>query len=269
MLASILITGIIFQYALLRNKKGTDVTSMAVLGLLLLCFVLTLSRSIMCLIAGLAVTGYLCHTKRQPDARTLKNRLCVAAVVCSCMLLYIAGSHVVIARSDSEQLAGYYARGQVFPEPMATFRLYDVAYGVYGTNYAHKTIASLRAIAATRGWGVGPGGYYACIVALQAQGKHPATFQRGDPHSTYFGMCAELGVFGFCVLLLIGGLAGNSVLRQVRCPSACAPLAAGLAGIFVALAIEALATDIMNFRHYWWLLAVTASVHCQTRRQRT
>ncbi|MCP4395914.1 MAG: hypothetical protein GY801_01190 [bacterium] len=264
MLASILMIGIIFQYSLLLNNKSGRGKALGVLGFLLLCFLLTFSKTIMCLIAGLVIASYAYYTKKKPQTRSLKIRILVYGAVLVCVLIYILGSHIVIARNDPEALAGFYEKSYISLEPLWNFRLYGVNYAVYATNYLHNKFSSLHAIVSSRGWGVGPGGYNAFIGELQALGKHPASFPQWDPHSTYFGILAELGILGLAELMVMWGLAAHIILKQLGRRSDLDPLVFGLAGIFMAIAVEAIATDVMNFRQYWWLLAVTSGLNFST-----
>jgi hypothetical protein len=39
-------------------------------------------------------------------------------------------------------------------------------------------------------------------------------------------------------------------------------MAAAVCGIFAGVLLEASATDLMNCRHYWWLLAIVAARTC-------
>jgi O-antigen ligase len=79
------------------------------------------------------------------------------------------------------------------------------------------------------------------------------------PHSTYLGTVAEFGAAGLAALVLLL-LAGNLGIRRLR-RSASVPRweAAAYAGAGVAFLIEAIATDLLNCRHYWWFFAIIAA----------
>jgi hypothetical protein len=47
-------------------------------------------------------------------------------------------------------------------------------------------------------------------------------------------------------------------------------LGIGLSSCFISTAIVAITTDIMNFRHLWWLISITAVLwHCAHNKNNT
>ena len=66
------------------------------------------------------------------------------------------------------------------------------------------------------------------------------------------------------VLLLLSTL-GITIVRLTRDGSIPRWMAASYAGAGAAFLIEAIATDLMNCRHYWWLFAVIASWELGTK----
>jgi O-antigen ligase len=144
-------------------------------------------------------------------------------------------------------------------EPLYIFPILDKPYALYPTNYFHNKHSSLIALMQSKGWGIGPGNYNNFIAKLQQQGLHPPNFPRWDPHSTYFGTLAELGFIGLLEILGLWLCIGYLIVKILHTPShnpRMVLLGPALAGIFAAVTIEAMSTDIMNFRQYWWLLAI-------------
>lgn len=260
MLAGILQIGIIFQYALFLSAPPKKRKTPWMLVILLACFVLTFSKTIMCLLAGLIVTTFIHYAKAKPQTWGRSRCVFISGLVLFCIAAYTFGAHVVISEKNPEKLAGFYEKSYISKEALWSFDFHKKEYGIYPTNYLHNKLSSLRAVIDSRGWGVGPGGYNSYIGTLQQQGKHPAEFPQWDPHSTYFGIAAELGMLGLVELLCIWGFAARIILTQLRHRTQFDPLVTGLAGIFIAIAIEAIGTDIMNFRQYWWLLAITSGL---------
>jgi O-antigen ligase len=75
----------------------------------------------------------------------------------------------------------------------------------------------------------------------------------------YFGTLAENGLLG---LIVLGGIIYFVVKysrRILNNQSANQYMLACLPSIFIVIGIEAIATDVMNFRHYWILLILLVS----------
>ena len=78
--------------------------------------------------------------------------------------------------------------------------------------------------------------------------------QSYDPHSTYLGALAETGITG--LLALVGFLlvvyAKLTSITSMKTDSRYLVFII----LFTCFLIEAISTDIMNFRHFWVMLAV-------------
>ena len=76
---------------------------------------------------------------------------------------------------------------------------------------------------------------------------------------TYLGTLSELGLFGFLVL---GGLiitVINCCMKIMRHKGSYHSIGfVGIIACFIAISVEAISTDIMNFRHYWVILALAS-----------
>jgi hypothetical protein len=179
-----------------------------------------------------------------------------------CALGYVAVTHVaIVAPADVEAMrSGVMVAG----EPIG-----EVAMGrgrrlVMATNYVYSKRASVMAIAEEWPLGIGPGRHGAFIGELQAQGRHPRSLWRADPHSTYLGAAAELGAAGVAGLVALWTTLALTLVRLSRSRAIPRVVWAGLVGVAVAVTIEAICTDVMNFRHYWWVIAVVAAWAAET-----
>lgn len=167
---------------------------------------------------------------------------------------YAAGAHVVVlpAGAETETL-----RREMFVagEPLARVEALGRRFELHRTNYWYNKRASLIAIEKSWPWGIGPGRHPGFAGELKAAGLYPEAQWLGVPHSTLTGVPAELGLAG--TLGLAGfalGLAAG--LRRAAPGDATRPAAAG--GLTLLL-VEALATDVMHFRHLFWLAALLGS----------
>jgi hypothetical protein len=241
-----------------RRRKHT-----APLAVLLLCtLALTISKTVVCTAAGALVAVVLAR----PAVESRRVRL---ATVLACVLLaamYTAGSLVIVAperirpQMEIARLIG--------GEPILRFDWRNERYIVLHTNYWYNQRASLQAVSASWPWGLGPGAHNAFVQRLLDAGDHPGSFWLADPHSTYLGTAAELGAAGVIALAVIWTTAALVATRLLRRPAAPRGVTAALAGACAAIAIEATATDVMNFRHYWWLLAMLAAWDVESRPER-
>ena len=256
MLASILMVGILLYAA---DRVMTRAPLGMRLPTLVVGFAVTFSKTVVCLLAGLAVIYWLARRSGAPE-RAAPPRLGLLTTLVLCVVVYVAGTHLLVATTVPSTVAALSDAGLVQSDPVWTVRVAGRTYGIYATNYLYNKRASVLAFVDTQGLGVGPGNYNQFVGTLQNQGRHPVTFPRRDPHSTYFGVAATLGILGLAVTLLLWGAVGTRLHRLYAVGAPYRPLIIGLAGTFTAVALEAVATDVMNFRHYWVLIALTGTL---------
>jgi hypothetical protein len=258
MLASIMLMAIPLFVAG-RMKGGWRHRDRALVLLLVLGLGATVSKTMMCLAAALSVM-WACAEPRRPGHPSQGSRARVwAAVVTSLIVAFVfaLGSHVMVLREAA--VPSMSAAQLVGGSPLASFRWRDEAWVVMPTTYLMNKQASLQAIGRSWPLGVGPAGQPAFTSGLQHEGRFPRSIWLITPHSTYFGTAAELGAAGVAALLLIlvgGGLTINRLLADA------ARLrweVAAYAGVGAAFLIEAISTDLLNCRHYWFLFAVMAA----------
>jgi hypothetical protein len=194
------------------------------------------------------------------DSRSRRHALLAAA---GCLaLVYVTAAHfLVLTAGRAEPLIN---RAIVEPVPIADVTVGSTRLYVYPTNYAVNRRRNLAAIAQTWPVGLGPGGHAAFVAREVASGRMTGTRAWADPHSTYIGVAAELGLaglVGFTVLAMSIALtlrrAWATILPDAP-RSHRAALAAAI-GALVAFAIDATVTDSMNFRHAWVALAGIAA----------
>jgi hypothetical protein len=265
MLASILVMAVLLFVAD-RMKRGWKPRDRVLALLLVLGLGATVSKTGMCLAAAVSVM-WASAGQNQEGPRSRRSRARVwGAVAISLIVTFVftLGSHVLVLREtavpsmSTTQLVG--------GRPLASFRWRDEVWVVMPTTYVFNKQASLEAI--RRSWpaGLGPAGQPAFTAGLQREGRFPSTIWFITPHSTYLGTVAELGAAGLAALLLIL-LAGAMTINRLLADSASLRWeAAAYAGAGVAFLIEAISTDVLNYRHYWFLLAVMAARRVQPLR---
>ena len=82
-----------------------------------------------------------------------------------------------------------------------------------------------------------------------------------DPHSSFTGTLSEMGIIGFSAFLSIFVAAFIRILflLKTEISSRDRHLLIGFLGTFVFMLCEGMATDVMNFRHYWLVFAFFAA----------
>ena len=258
MLASILVMAVPLFVAS-RMRQGWRRRDGALVLLLVLGLGATVSKTAMGLAAALSVMWALAEPtpQRQQSRRSGLRVRMAGAIWLAVALVFALGSHVMVLREAAVQSMS--ETQLVGGSPFASFRWRDEAWVAMPTTYLFNKQASLEAI--RRSWpaGVGPAGQPAFAAGLQREGRYPRTIWIMTAHSTYLRPVAELGAAGLAALLLIlvgGGVTINRLLAGSARPRW---EAAAYAGVGAAFLIEAISTDLLNCRHYWFLLAVMAA----------
>ena len=101
--------------------------------------------------------------------------------------------------------------------------------------------------------GVGVGNYMKEIAKLQRDGNYPRKLPIYQPHSSYLGTYANLGILGLIALLSIV-IIGIKRYFDIKNITNCY-LNIALKSTIIVLSLEAISTDILNYRHLWVLLA--------------
>jgi hypothetical protein len=255
MLASVLLMALPLFVAS-RMKTRWRLRDYALILLLGLGLGATVSKTGLCLAAACAVM-WACA------ARSRARMLMAAATWSIVALVFTLGSHVMAVRQASvpELTASQLVGGT----PLASFRWNDQPWVLMPTTYLLNNRASLQAIQHAWPAGVGPAGQPAFTTGLRREGRFAGATWLITPHSTYLGTVAELGAAGLAALVLIF-VGGARAIRCLLAGSASVRWeAAAYAGIGAAFLIEAISTDLLNCRHYWFLLAVMAARCAQLR----
>lgn len=240
LLASVLMTALLLMPA--ERQLGRTARRVSA-GVLLAAFAATLSKALLCLAGGGML---LLAARRGPRASRA-----AAAGVLALTGLYAAGSHFVVAPLGA-RVAELEAGMLISREPLLMLRGPLAGHGVFGTNYHHNKLVSLRAVADSFPWGIGPGRQPALAAELQRAGAYPPLLWHARPHGTPTGVAAEHGLVGLVGL----GLLLWSLVRAWRALGGEDHLRWPLLALGTAAGMESLTTDQMHFRHYVWVIAV-------------
>lgn len=258
MLASILMLALLLLAAGAASRLSANLRRAAA-GLLTLGFALTFSKTIVPLAVGLPIAWAL----RRGRELSRLARLGLGLSWLAAALAFAVCSHVVVlcgAVGHERFERAMFISG----EPLLAGEFDGRRCAAYATSYFFQKRASLIAMEQSWPWGIGPGRHPAFVGRLQREGRYPEKLWRAVPHSTYSGAAAELGlagVFGLASFLSGLGLGIRNALRR----DSTRTLAVAAAAAFAALLIEAIATDVMHFRHYTWLAALVGATAARGR----
>jgi len=240
MLASIIMIGVLFHLQKL-SPNGKDYL---ILLTLLIGFFLTLSKTIVCLLIGTILIIYFNNKSRLSYTWQLTTRLSVAGL----FITNLFGTHFIILEKDqnSELLKGDYIAGAAL--------IKTNKYSIYPSQYWSLKRISCEAIKESFPWGLGQGKFNNFANELKKDDTYPTHVPYPDPHSTYFGTFAEIGLLGLIAFFGIIFYVVKYSRKMLNNHSAYQNVLASLPIIFIIIGIEAISTDVLNFRHYWILL---------------
>lgn len=172
----------------------------------------------------------------------LKNGL-----IAGLFLFYLLVTNVLVVNLQTVNWENLQSRAYTLDHPFYTHG----NIGWVWTSYAVNKWTAFSAFLAHPFFGIGPGRYNQYVEGLKAKGSYPAYFPNYDPHSTYFGMLAETGIFGlFLFLVVLGSL--YQLWRRMKVETDLEKgIQLGLAVVFFFFLLEGINTDNLHFRHYW------------------
>jgi O-antigen ligase len=249
MLASIIMIGILFLTQQLLNDKKYDLFNIFLLAIMLIGFLFTISKTIVCLIIGVVLIWYF-HSKLK---LSYTMQMITKIVVAGLLIAYILGTHFIIIKKDQnlELLKGDYIAGSALIE--------TDNYSMYPSQYWALKEISLEAISQSFPWGLGLGKFNDFAHELKKYDAYPTHVPYPDPHSTYLGTLAEIGLLGLIAFFGIIFFVIKFSRKILNNQSANQYMFACLPSIFIVIGIEAVSTDVMNFRHYWIVLILLVS----------
>ena len=250
MLASIIMIGVLFHLQKLIinqiNSKGKDYL---ILLILLFGFILTFSKTIVCLLIGIILVLYFNYKSILSNTWRLTTKIAVVGL----FIVYIFGTHFIIVEKDqdSDLLKGDYIAGSALIE--------IDNYSMYPSQYWSLKEISLEAISQSFPFGLGPGKFNGFAHEFKKNDTYSTHVPYPDPHSTYLGTLSENGLLGLIALLGIIYFVVKYSRKILNNQSANQYMFACLPSIFIVIGIEAVSTDVMNSRHYWILLILLVS----------
>ncbi|MBT4731816.1 hypothetical protein HOB87_07590 [Candidatus Woesearchaeota archaeon] len=217
--------------------------------ILMLAFILSISKTIVLMVASLFLFfGFYGKIHNKVVLYFLR------IIPIFLFVFYVIASHLVIDLNygkdiKESQESGYVSNGvqlgDIYIAPTAYYMIKKGSAEVFKDNIL---------------FGVGPGQYNKHYEALKEKGIYNNKIPNYDPHSTFLGSMAELGIFAGIYLIISIIILFNDLIhkRKKSLNSNNSLFGLILILLLVAISIESLVTDIMNFRQYWYLYALTA-----------
>jgi O-antigen ligase len=246
MLASIIMIGILFQIHEIFSNKIFNISNILIIMILLIGFLLTFSKTIVCLFIGVALIWYFHNKSILSSTLQMITRIVIAGL----FIVYILGTHFIIVEKDQnpELLKGDYIAGSALIE--------IDNYSMYPSQYWSLKEISLEAISQSFLWGLGPGKFNGFAHEFKKNDAYSTHVPYPAPHCTYLGTLTENGLFGLIAFVGIIFFITKMSRKILNENSTYPYLLTCLPSIFIAIGIEAVSTDVMNFRHYWILLVL-------------
>ena len=245
MVASILNISIVFFFSKVLFKKIIPVRDYFFMGVILIAYVMTLAKIVVLLFLGI---GLLFYKKNEKYFTKTKKWLLGLSYGFAIVFYLFAVHFLVIKKANLEggQLKKeHFHSGYIFAETNEYI-------------FVPSTYAALKKSAFFMGknnpiLGVGLGNHEFQLDELREKNIFPKHLENYPPHSTYFGGFAELGIIGLGVILFIFISIWKNLKRMMRGEFSILNFVFFV--IFFIAFVEAISTDILNFRHYWILLA--------------
>jgi hypothetical protein len=249
MLITILSICLIFSinsFSVLPYKK---LLRIILLLLIILATLLTFSKTLLLVFWGVFIIFYSRHF-------ILSTKVLIVTLLPILAFLFFA-THFILAKPNTEQYDNYLKTN--FISSNVAFKIGETE--ALETCYFLNKRLALDLVSIYPLLGIGAGNFNEEVEKRKSENRYPPNFLTYDPHSTYFGALAETGILGFSALILLFGyfLVSYANIQRIRSDSF-------FQSIFILLVIffsEAISTDIMNFRHFWVLLAIAFSYKYQ------
>ncbi|MCO6491596.1 MAG: hypothetical protein J5I98_24485 [Phaeodactylibacter sp.] len=187
-----------------RPLRGWDVVYLLVM---LLAGILTFSKLIVLYFVGWL---WMLYWLRVPSVHRFRRALLPASVLL--VSFFYLATHVAVVDSASRSYRQLWEAGFILREPFANVGGYDLCW----TNYSVNKYAGFWAGFDYLPFGLGAGQYVHHADEWIAAGYFPAYFPSYEPHSTFAGTWAELGLFGLLALVFFFFSVGKLVCRGLR-----------------------------------------------------
>ena len=250
MVASILNVSVLFIFSKIFSKQNLTYLDYLLFSIIGLAYLMTFAKVVVLLVLSIVFLFFKIN-----NTILSKNKVVLLSTFYGiAILFYLSATHFIISKKQGDFNS---VKSEHF----------NIGYAVSETeNYLiiPTTYSALKKSAFIMGCdnpllGIGSGNHEFHLDDLRATNDFPNHLPNSPPHSTYLGSFAELGLIGLCSIIFIFFFIAKKLYSLNH-----TYLSVTLCAIFSLAAVEAISTDILNFRHYWILLAVL-SIICEKR----
>jgi hypothetical protein len=239
MLANILIISNLFLFNSIKNDGKYD--WFKITAILLSCFLLflTFSKSLNIYFISLFIIflNYINIRKRY-----------IFSIYILMVILNIFFTHVIIAPSSTS------LKNSLINTNFTSDKLLyeDKNFSIIETGYLNLKKIEIQVIRKNFFFGVGNGLFNQELNYYKEIKEYPVKLPNFDPHCTYLGFFSENGFFATIILIIFLSYIFylfyiNNINNDYNFI---------LLVIFISFLIEAISTDILNYRHFWFFLAI-------------
>lgn len=222
-----------------EQKKYTLFRKRTSLFLLLIVVIPTFAKTIL----NLLIFGSLYLTRKYTLIKS-KARIISNILISGIFVILMTGTHFLfVSCTEFNQTIGY--KNERFASGTSLYKKGDVC--IYQTPYLKLKFTATRAGNNNFLYGEGAGNHGTMLPNFE-KNNGELHFKKSDPHCTYTGAYGELGIFGLLSVLFLF----FSLIKTAK--------SVGLSFFCIALYFlsEGITTDILNFRHLWVFIALTA-----------
>ena len=247
MAASFLNIAIVFIVTGFISQNRISFVETLLFLILVLAYLITLAKVVVLLCIVILFFLYSCYKQEIPKYLEYPFK----AFWGVCILFYLFAIHFLITPKSAE----YALQPEKFKVNYSIAETKD--YYIIPTAYSALKYSALLFGKENKWIGIGYGNHQHKLNELKIAEKFPNHIPNYSPHSTYMGAFAELGILGVFAILFLFTSIFNKLKQDdiinIKCWL-------GIKAIFLLALIEAISTDIMNFRQYWVLLGVLAFI---------
>ena len=252
MLASILNVSILFSITHFFFGQKRNMLQLIAICIMLLAYLLTFAKIVVLLLIGIIFIFILKGKNRfLPKPRKWFLLFCSMCL----LIVYIMGTHFIIINKNNSELE--LIKKERFNSGETIYE--NNNFYIFPTTYTVLKKSSIYLGKKNLFTGIGAGNHGLYFHDLKKQGMFPKQILNYDPHSSYFGSFAELGILGLIsVLYLFFIIKKISFLIMKNKPGI---IEISLISCLLIFSLEAISADILNFRHFWVILALLSSLY--------
>ena len=230
-------------------KKRISIADVIVLPVLGVGAFFTFSKEIILV----AVAGLILVTLHFRIKQAIK--MAIGLMIVICCVGYIFFTHFIVLNTNQ--------KSKIIDLSRSEFSSGKIIYENENFVLLESSYMALKATSFNIGkehcWlGIGSGNYTKKLLEEKQAGNYAANLPIYDPHSTYWGIFAENGVFVLVFLFAFVFILTNQLIKHKQA----FPFydASAILALLLICWVNAISCDILNYRHLWVLLGIASGI---------